>query len=58
MAYRDRQVEVPAGTVDGAFVRELGQLITRLATETPARRVPSPGECDTAKSRRGLRGSD
>ena len=45
VAYRDHVVEVPAETVDDRFVRELGSLIRRLASETPARRVPSAGEC-------------
>ena len=43
VAYQDHQVEVPA--VDEAFVRELGSLIQRLASETPARRVQSAAEC-------------
>ena len=43
VAYQDHVVEVPA--VDEPFVRELGSLIQRLASDTPARRVPSPGEC-------------
>lgn len=43
VVYQDHQVEVPA--VDEAFVRELGSLIQRLASKTPARRVPSLGEC-------------
>ena len=43
VVYPDHQVEVPA--VDEAFVRGLGNLIQRLASETPARRVPSLGEC-------------
>ena len=45
VAYQDHAVEVPAETVDKEFVRELGRLIIRLAAETPARRVPSAGEC-------------
>ena len=43
VAYPDHQVEVPA--VDETFVRELGSLIQRLASDTPARQVPSLGEC-------------
>ena len=45
VAYSDHVVNIPAEAVDEAFVRNMGQLITRLASEMPARRVPSPGEC-------------
>ena len=45
VAYPDHRVEVPAAAVDGEFVQRVGRLITRLAAETPARQVPSPGEC-------------
>ena len=43
VAYPDHSVDIPP--VDEAFVRELGNLIQRLASETPARRVPNWGEC-------------
>ncbi|MYC38261.1 MAG: PD-(D/E)XK nuclease family protein [Chloroflexi bacterium] len=45
VAYQDHQVEVPVQTVDKAFVQNVGQLITRLAAEIPARQVPSLDEC-------------
>ena len=45
VVYSDHVVNIPAEAVDEAFVRNMGQLITRLASEMPARRVPSPGEC-------------
>ena len=45
VAYSDHLVDIPATAVDEAFARNMGQLITRLASEMPARRVPSPGEC-------------
>ena len=45
VAYSDHVVDIPATAVDEAFARNMGQLITRLASEMPARRVPSPGEC-------------
>ena len=45
VAYPDHQVEVPAQTVDGVFIERVGRLVTRLASETPPARVPSPGEC-------------
>ena len=44
LAYSDHVVDIPAEAVDQAFVGTAGQLITRLASEMPARRVPSPGE--------------
>ena len=45
VAYKEHAVDVPAGAVDENFVKTLGELIKRLAAETPARRVPSPQEC-------------
>ena len=45
VAYPDNDVEVPAGAVDQTFVQSLGALVRRLASETPAVRVPTPGEC-------------
>ena len=41
----DSQVGIPASAVDEKFILDLGRLITRLASETPARRVPSAQEC-------------
>ncbi len=45
MAYPDHVVDIPAEAVDGRFVESLGALIRRLASQIPAKRVPSPGEC-------------
>ena len=45
VAYRDHVVDMPASAVDDQFVARLSQLIGRLASDAPARRVPSPGEC-------------
>ena len=45
VAYPDHVVDIPAEAVDVAFVSNVIALITRLASETPARRVPSTGEC-------------
>ena len=45
VAYRDHAVDIPAAAVDDKFVERLSQLIGRLASDAPARRVPSPGEC-------------
>ena len=41
----DRQVEIPADSVNDAFKTELFSLIRRLADPGPARRVPSALEC-------------
>ena len=45
VAYPDHVVDIPAEAVDEAFVSNVIQLTTRLASETPARRVTSSGEC-------------
>ena len=45
VAYPDHVVDIPPETVAGKFVENLGGLMRRLASETPARRVPSPREC-------------
>ena len=45
VAYPDHVVDIPAEAVDGRFVGNLGALMRRLASEMPARRVPSPSEC-------------
>jgi hypothetical protein len=45
VVYADHVVDVPASAVDDQFVARLSQLIGRLASDAPARRVPSPGEC-------------
>ena len=43
--YPDAQVGIPASGLDQKFIERLGGLIRRLASETPARRVPSGSEC-------------
>jgi RecB family exonuclease len=45
VAYTDHAVDIPAAAVDDKFVERLSQLIGQLASDAPARRVPSPGEC-------------
>ena len=45
VAHPDHVVDIPAEAVDGRFVENLGGLIRRLASQMPARRVPSSGEC-------------
>ena len=43
VAYADHVVDIPASAVDDRLVERLSQLIGRLASDAPARRVPSPG---------------
>ena len=43
--YPDAQVGIPASGLDQKFIEHLGSLIRRLASETPARKVPSAQEC-------------
>lgn len=45
VVYADHEVEIPASAVNDSFVDHLSQLIHRLASTSPARRVPSPTEC-------------
>ena len=45
VVYPDAQVGIPVSAVDEKFTERLGSLIRRLASETPARRVPSAQEC-------------
>ena len=44
-AYPNSQVGIPASGLNDKFVQALAALIRRLASETPARRVPSAQEC-------------
>ena len=45
VVYPESQVGIPVSAVDKKFTENLGSLIRRLASETPARRVPSAQEC-------------
>ena len=46
VVYSDgKNVGTPASRIDREFAERLGALITRLAADTPARRVPSAAEC-------------
>ena len=51
VAYPDQVVDIPAGEVDEDFVSNVMALITGLASETPARRVPSSGDCQICEIR-------
>ncbi len=45
VVYEDQEVPIPASAVDSPFIENLSQLIRRVASGTPARKVPSPMEC-------------
>ncbi len=45
VAYADHVVDIPTSAVDEKFIERLSQLIARLASDAPARKVPSSGEC-------------
>ena len=45
IVYPDKTVKVGPGAVHQGFVRDLGELIRRLASDRPARKVPSGPEC-------------
>ncbi len=41
----DQEVPIPSAAIDGPFIENLSQLIRRVASSTPARKVPSQMEC-------------
>ena len=45
IVYPDKTVKVGPGAVHQGFVSDLGELIRRLASDRPARKVPSGPEC-------------
>ena len=45
VACADYVVDIPASAVDDRFMERLSQLIGRLASDAPVRKIPSPGEC-------------
>ena len=45
IVYVDHEIDIPASAVDEKFVDNLSQLILRLASAAPARKVPSAMEC-------------
>ena len=45
IVYPDHEVDIPASAIDDKFVGNMSQLVLRLASATPARKVPSPMEC-------------
>ena len=45
VVYEDSEVVIPAAAIDETFIDNLGQLIRRVASAAPARKVPSAMEC-------------
>ncbi len=45
MVYEDQEISIPSAAIDKPFIENLSQLIRRVASSTPARKVPSPLEC-------------
>lgn len=45
VVYRDHEVDIPAVAVNERFIDSLTQLIRRVGSLEPARKVPSPSEC-------------
>ena len=45
VAYPDHVVDIPADAVNAEFINKMGQLIRRLSSQVPARKVPSRSEC-------------
>ena len=45
VAYADHVVDIPAEAVDRTFIENLGGVMRRMASQVPARRIPSLGEC-------------
>ena len=45
VVYADHQIDIPASAVDSNFVSNVTDLILRLASDQPARRIPSAREC-------------
>ena len=45
IVYGDHRVDIPAASVNEMFIRNLSDLVLRLGSPEPARRVPSPREC-------------
>ncbi|MEE8472913.1 MAG: PD-(D/E)XK nuclease family protein [Dehalococcoidia bacterium] len=43
--YRDHEVDIPGSALDAPFIDNLAQLIRRLGSSQPARKVPSSPEC-------------
>jgi len=45
VVYEDQEVSIPSTAIDGPFIENLSQLIKRVVSTTPARKVPSQMEC-------------
>ena len=45
VVYEDHEIDIPASAIDSTFIDNLGQLIRRVSSGIPARKVPSVLEC-------------
>ena len=45
VVYEGEEISIPSSAIDGPFIENLSQLIRRVASSTPARKVPSQMEC-------------
>ncbi len=45
VVYENHAIDIPASSIDDTFVTNVSDLIKRLGSSTPARRVPSAREC-------------
>ena len=45
VVYNDHEVSIPSSAVDETFINNLSDLLQRISTSAPARKVPSPMEC-------------
>lgn len=45
VVYHDHAVPIPTSSIDDTFISNITDLVKRLASATPARRVPSSREC-------------
>ena len=45
VVYEDHEVAIPSSAIDETFIENLGRLIRRVSSLSPARKVPSTEEC-------------
>ena len=45
LVYKDHELDIPNSAIDTAFINNVVELIQRVSTDIPARKVPSPMEC-------------
>ncbi|MBI2305159.1 MAG: hypothetical protein HYU86_10515 [Chloroflexi bacterium] len=45
LVYKDHEIPIPSSAINGTFIKNLSELIRRIASSNPAVKVPSPVEC-------------